>query len=278
MDIVDAQLHNSLELGLDEMLAAMDALGIQSVLLDELWGRNENDHGTPCIEFEGGGYRPLSPYAQAAALRFPARFSFLQRVRRQDPQLSSLMALLGTSPGCRSVRVVVRDTLERQAFASGGYDELLKLAQLNQLPISVHGTDMGELLRDVAPRFPDLSFVIDHCGWIRTQAQWDDVLALAKHRNTWLKWSHAHRSFSRLGGEPGDAIQQALLQALDAFGPDRLLWAGDVTHEETHAPWGRLLSFMQDNAALSQSDKEWILGKTARRVFRWDNGAIGQPL
>lgn len=274
-DIVDAQLHLTLTLGAEAIVAAMDALGIRSVVLDELWGRNERGHGTPCVEFADGGYRPLSPLAQAAALRYPDRFSYLQRVRRGDPQLAAWVPVLASSPGCRSLRIVVWDAQERDALTAGGYDALLGLAQANALPISVLGADMGNLLRDAVARFPDLQFVVDHCGWVKSEAQWADVRALATHRNVWFKWSHAGRSFGR-SAQPEQGVQRAFLQALEAFGPDRVLWAGDVTHEETDAPWGRLLSFVQDNPALSQGDKEWVLGKTARRLFKW--GAVPTTL
>ncbi len=268
-DIVDAQLHLSLELGADEIIAAMDALGIRSVVLDELWDRNAKGQGTPCREFDDGGYRPLSPLAQAAALRYPDRFSYLQRIRRHDPQLGALLKVLADSPGCRSVRIVVWEPQEREALMAGGYDELFGLVQSAALPISVLGGDMGVLLRDAVVRFPDLQFVIDHCGWVKSEAQWSDVRALAQHRNVWFKWSHAQRSFGRCD-DPAQGVQRAFLQAIDAFGADRVLWAGDVTHEESNAPWGRLLSFVQDNPALSQGDKDWVLGKTARRLLRWE--------
>lgn len=268
IDIVDAQLHLSLELGVDEIVASMDALGIRSVVLDEIWGRNEQGHSTPCVEFGGGAYRPLSPYAQAAALRHPDRFSFQQRVRRHDPQLAALMAVLGSSPGCRAVRVVLFEPAERAAFIAGEYDELLGLASAHALPICVCAVDMGTLLPAATSRFPDLQFVIDHCGWTKGEAQWNDVLALAHRPNAWLKWSHAARAF----GRRGDATQKtrlALRQALDAFGAQRVLWAGDVTHEESNASWSTLLSVVQNDDTLSSADLEWVLGKTARRLFRW---------
>ena len=40
MEIVDAQLHLNLLLGADAALAAMDALGIAAVLVDEYWRRS----------------------------------------------------------------------------------------------------------------------------------------------------------------------------------------------------------------------------------------------
>lgn len=266
MDIVDAQLHLGLEPDADRLIATMEALGIASVVLDELWGRNANDHGIPCAEFADGAYRPLSLLAQAAALRHPGRFCFLQRVTRRDPQLRALVAVLATSPGCRSLRVVLGSRDERHQLAAGGYDELFTLAQDHGLPICLLSKDAGALLQGVIARFPGLQFVIDHCGWAQTDQQWRDVLQLADHPNACLKWCHATRAF----GQDGDRLQHEFLRAIGAFGADRLLWASDLGHEETGESWDQLLSFVQDNSGLSTGDKEWVLGKTARRVFRWD--------
>ncbi len=236
----------------------MDALGIRSILFDELWGRNEQDHGTPCIEFGGGGYRPLSPLAQAAALQDPDRFSWLQRITRRDPGLDALIPQLAASPGCRALRLVIFDKEECALFAGGGYDEVLSLAQEHQLTLCLLARDIGALLQ----------FVIDHCGWVRKEKHWDDVRALARMDNTWLKWSHFHRAFG--DGEVNvEGVQGAFRQALGAFGAQRMLWAGDITHEETSATWAQLLAFVRDNPAATDVDREWILGRTARTAFRW---------
>ena len=275
MDIVDAQLHLSLSPGADEIIAAMDALGVASVVLDEVWGRNENDHATPCVEFGDGAYRPLSPCAQAASLRYPNRFSFLQRVTRRDPQLAALIPVLASSPGCRSLRIVLGSRDERDAFASGDYDTLLGLAQGHGLPISFLSKDTGDLLSGAVKRFPDLQFVIDHCGWGKTRQEWSRVLELAHHANTNLKWSHAHRAFGQtdMTVKPDENIQREFQRAIDAFGVERMLWASDATHEETGASWTELLSFVLHNPAISAGDKQWILAKTARQVFRWAEAA-----
>lgn len=273
MDIVDAQLHLGLSPDADGLLVAMGALGVSSVVLDEVWGRNAQDHATPCVEFGEGAYRPLSPGAQMASLRYPDRFSFLQRVTRRDPQLAALIPVLASSPGCRSLRVVLGSRDERDAFASGGYDTMLGLAQEHGLPISFLSKDTGDLLSSAVKRFPDLPFVIDHCGWGKSGQAWSRVLELAHLGNTYLKWSHAHRAFGQ-SNKPGESIQCEFQRAIDAFGVERMLWASDVTHEETGATWNDLLSFVRDNPAVSAGDKEWILAKTARRIFRWGLPAL----
>lgn len=72
MNIVDAQVH----IGpgrIEETLAAMDALGIRSILIDEYWfGRAKGDPGYAVPD---GAYRPLHPTAELAALLYPDRFS-----------------------------------------------------------------------------------------------------------------------------------------------------------------------------------------------------------
>lgn len=266
IDIVDAQIHVAPDPGPAQLLTAMDALGVRAVVLDELWGRNEFDHGTPCIELGDGAYRPLSPLAEAAALQHPERFAFLQRVVRRDPALEARIPLLAAMPGCVSLRLVLHDAHERQLFATGGYDMLLSLAQEHALPLSVLGRDVGSMLASAAPRFPHLQFVIDHCGWVRKQQQWDEVLALARHGNTWLKWSHAHRAF---GSDGVAGVQRAFEQALASFGPRRIVWAGDVTHEESSATWSQLLGFVLHNPALQDEGRSWVLARTARQLFRW---------
>ncbi|NML44305.1 amidohydrolase family protein [Ramlibacter sp. G-1-2-2] len=268
LDIVDAQLHLAPQPDLGGIATAMDALGIRSVLFDELWGRNEQDHGTPCIEFGDGAYRPLSPLAQAAALQDPQRFAWLQRVTRRDPGLASLIPQLGAAPGCKALRVVIFDRDECGLFRSGAYDALLSQAQEAGLALCLLARDAGALLESAAARFPRLRFVVDHCGWVRKEAHWREVLALARHDNVWLKWSHFHRAFGD-GEVHAQGVQGAFEQALGAFGARRVLWAGDVTHEETSATWAELLAFVLRNPALNDADREWVLGGAAREVFRW---------
>ena len=273
MDIVDAQVHVFLTMQESEALAAMDALGIRSVVIDELWGFNDKAQGLPCVDLPNGLTRAVSPLAQAASLKHPERFSYLQRVNRRDPDLALLFAMLASSPGCRSVRIDVREPAENQTIRDGGYDELLKLAQKYDLPTSVLSRDTAATIRGTVARFPDLRFVVDHCGFPRTAQQWDDVLTLGKYKNVWLKWSHTHRAFGA-AEYPFAEFQPQLARAIDAFGIERVMWASDFTHNQKHDrsanTWAELLYCIRDSAALSQGDKEWLLGRTARSLFRWE--------
>jgi L-fuconolactonase len=265
-DVVDAQVHLTLELDEHGLLASMDALGIRGAVIDEFWGATDEGF-TPCAPLPDGGYRPLSPYAQAAALRHPDRFRYLQRVELRDPERVAVARLLGQAPGCSALRLMLFTDEDRQAFAVGGYDEVLRQAEAEGLPLCLFGTD-GPTLRAVTGRLPGLAIVLDHCGCAWDPRLWEDVLAAASIPTVHLKWSHAHRAFGH-GDDPAATIRRQFLRALEAFGAERVLWASDITQERSGASWSDLVAFVRDNPALSRTQKEWVLAGTARSVFGW---------
>ncbi|MGI4813002.1 MAG: amidohydrolase family protein [Janthinobacterium lividum] len=269
MDIVDTQVHVFLTIGGQEALAAMDALGIRSVIIDEFWGYDAQNNPQPGVILEGGSFRPMSPLAQAAAMRHPDRFSYLQRVRPSDPDLQGLFAILASSPGCRSVRIDLREDAEKKALLNGGYDALFALAQRHGLPLDVLGADTAALLTRSVRAFPELIFVIDHCGLPTSDEHWQDVLALGSSANVMLKWIHAPRVF-KTPHYPFPELAAPLRRAIDIFGIERIMWGSDFTANRTGHTWGELLFYIRDSAnALSISDTEWLLAKTARKIYGW---------
>ena len=93
-------------------------------------------------------------------------------------------------------------------------------------------------------------------------------MSLAEYSNVWLKWSHAVRAFSKFDS-PEEALPREFLRAVSAFSAKRVMWASDVTHEESGANWSQLLNFVLLNKGLSDHNKSWVLGKTARALYSW---------
>ena len=107
-----------------------------------------------------------------------------------------------------------------------GYDALLRVVEQLDLPLSVVGPDMNTTMREVIARFPEVKFIIDHCGTTQphgSSSEWEGVLALGVHRNVWMKWSSALRAFG--GAYPFPEAQTRLTEAMKAFGADRIMWA-----------------------------------------------------
>lgn len=268
-DIVDAQFHLGPQHDASHSLAAMDALGIRAALVDELWAFDAAGLPQPCAPLPGGGYRSLSPLGFAAALAHPKRFGVIQRIELGDPLLATRIPELAQTPGCRSLRINLFNPADRERFAAGAWDEALALAQRHELPVAILTEDAGRLLAPAARRFDGLTLVIDHCGWGRSPEQWQEVLALARHRNTVLKWSHPGRAFRR-HADPAQAERRGLVDAVAAFGADRVMWASDVSFDMSNASWSELLSAVRDHPGLSVDERGWVLGRTARRVHRWE--------
>lgn len=268
-DIVDTQFHLCPQHDAKASLAAMDALGIRSALVDELWSFDLQGLPIPYAPLPGGRYRSLSPLGEAAAIAHPERFAFIQRIERWDPLMLQRIAHLAQVPGCRCLRINLVVDKDLQGMVEGAWDEALAMAQKLEIPVTVMAEDAGQVLATVARRFAGLALIVDHCGWIRSPQQWTEVLGLGQYPNVYLKWSHAHRAFRKFG-DPDKARREGLVQAVEAFGADRVMWASDVSFEESQASWSELLSFVRDHPGLSEGDRAWVLGRTARRVHRWE--------
>ena len=214
MDIVDAQVHVGRGM-IASTLEAMDALGISSVLIDEFWGEFGGSHPShiqPGYLLPNGAWRATWPTAEEAGLLHPERFAYLARIDRLDPQLESVMRVVGSSPNARAFRLQpVWTSAEAAAFAAGAYEPLLDIAQDIALPICLFIPGHVELLVPYLRKYSRLVFVVDHCGMGfpgippgRAQAEekravapgyFDEVLKLAEFPNCALKWSHAQSRF-----------------------------------------------------------------------------------
>jgi predicted TIM-barrel fold metal-dependent hydrolase len=120
--------------------------------------------------------------------------------------------------------------------------------------------------------FPDTPVVIDHLCRIGATGSIDpaDVQALcnmARHKHVNVKIS----AFYALGKKqaPYHDLSPFIKQVYDAFGPERLMWATDcpfqVANGHNYLASIELVKTGLD--FLNASDKEWLLRKTAERIF-----------
>jgi len=271
MDIVDAQVHSNV-LGAEMTLAIMDAIGIQAVLVDEYLAPDGKGGLLPGYKVAEGVLRPVGPNAEAAAMRYPDRFGFLMRLEPLDPGIEGWIAVLAASPHLKALRTVTFTPAEGAVFESGGFDRLLKAARAHNLPVFVTCPRRVPHLAQYLERFPDIQFIVDHCGVPfdapRGAASLDDVVAIARYKNVALKWAHAP-SFLSAEPYPFPDLEPKLRRVVDAFGPERVMWASDYTVSRRRQNWGESLFGIRHSPSLSQSDKEWVLGRTARTLLRW---------
>lgn len=293
MDIVDSQIHMGPG-GVPETLAAMDALGIAAVLVDEWW---MGTPGHPHYRLANGALRTTSPTAELAAWSHPDRFAYLVRPDPADPELKAVIRMVRDAEHARALRLSPgMSRAEMSRFASGGYDEVFELACDNGLPVFLQISGHADEIHRVVKAYPESRLIICHCGmppggrlWPiiaqmeglpDSEAYWrqvaqepldqafEKVLRAADHPQVALKWAHAGVMFDA-AGYPNLAARPYLRKAIDAFGADRVMWASDITASQTGESWAELLFAVRENPELSAREREWLLGGTARKWLAW---------
>lgn len=283
-NIIDTQIHMGPG-GIEETLAVMDAMGIQSVLIDEFWlpGTDYKPHH----DLANRSIRPVNPTAELAAQLYPERFGWVLRVERNDPEYASIIRMVDDAPAGRGIRIIPGMTLkDTEAFAKGEYDPILEATEKAGLPLFLYLPDHPELIAKAAQKFPDLRIIVDHIGLysnaMRTMfggavparsseeqlALFDQVLALSKFPNIALKWSHASEMFEA-PVYPGQALQPMLRKAISSFGADRIMWASDYSVNQRGENWSEILYGTKGNTNLSDQERESIMGGTARKWLDW---------
>jgi L-fuconolactonase len=295
MDILDSQVHLGPG-GAAELVRAMDALGIAGALIDEWW------MGTPGHPYyavgEGGkAIRTTSPTSELACWTYPGRFAFLVRVDRRDPDLRSVVKFWRDNPNVKALRISPgMSRAEIAAFAAGDDDPVFACAAEHDLPIFVQISGNTQLIDRYLAKFPSVKIILCHTGmppgarlagiigqmeglpdsaahWAKVAAEpkdqaWAKVLRAADHANVALKWAHAPMMFDA-AGYPNAGTRPYLKQALAAFGAERIMWASDISANQTGETWAELIFAIRENPELSANEKQWILGGTAREWLRW---------
>jgi L-fuconolactonase len=268
MEVIDSQVHAN-QRGIDQSIAIMDAVGVDAAVID-IWPPARHKLPSGVTRFEYG-------FAEEAVARYPNRFAYIARFDPTDPEVDDLMAQVRKAPGRLCIRIA--SGFDLKAMREGGHERILTAAGKHGVPVMIYPGGEHEAVTAYVRKFDAVRFIIDHCGMgveratlaAQSESIINQLLTYAKYPNAAVKWGHA----PRLSREPfpyRDLINQ-LPRVIDAFGVDRLMWASDYTVTVDHHTYAESLFCLRGAERLSDSDKEWLLGKTAREVLRWPKPA-----
>ncbi len=136
-------------------------------------------------------------------------------------------------------------------------------------PQSLLSDEFAEVLRE----FPHLSIVIEHLAGIGEGQQppydtFKKILELAKQPNLSIKLP----GFGEICPVPlpFDPIPPLADMAIEAFGPQRVMWGSDYPPVSRREGYDNSLKVPMDYLSdLSEEDREWIFGKTALKIWRF---------
>jgi L-fucono-1,5-lactonase len=181
---------------------------------------------------------------------------------------------LSSRPKLRGIRHLIHDEEDPHWILQPAVLESLALLEERGLVLELPVV-WPRHLRDVptlATSFPRLTIVVDHLGKppIGTDlSEWGDSLrAAAAHANVAAKISGLNTATDRPDWSAED-LRPSVEIALDAFGPDRLLWGSDwpvaLLNGDYHRVWGETRRVLE---TIAPKDVETLLGGTARRLYR----------
>ena len=112
---------------------------------------------------------------------------------------------------------------------------------------------------------PDLKIAIGHFGMVTTPG-WQRQIALAKHENVYIEsggltWLF-HKEFY-----PYPSAIDAVLEARDICGIDKLMWGSDYPRTMTDITYIMAVRFIAESDKLTEEEKRAFLGGNAERFY-----------
>jgi predicted TIM-barrel fold metal-dependent hydrolase len=210
-------------------------------------------------------------YLIACAKNMPGRFSIVGMVDDTIPHPDTTMKDL-LPHGVRGLRITPRIRGEKWLEGPGMAALWKAGAETGQaMCCLIDAADIPQVAA-MCGKFPDTPVVIDHFarigvdGTIR-DADLASLCGLAKHNKVHVKLS----AFYALGKKqpPHEELLPMIRRVLDAFGPERCMWASDAPYQvEPPNTYASSIELIRDRlTGISDGDRQWLLRKTAEKVF-----------
>ena len=248
----------------DDMVAAMDAVGVDGALLISPFSM----------------YRYDASYALEVYAKHPGRFGLIKPFDPQSEAVADEIAEWAGTPGVVGARIM----LSAQPFEADdpGLNRILGAGAQAGIPVNVMSSGKLPLLLELARRHPETQVVIDHVGLVQPPeppappepfADLADVVSLAACDNVAIKISGActlsHQPF------PYQDIWEPLGKVFGAFGFDRCMWGTDWTRATKLLTYEQGVEAFRVTDQLSDSERSALMGGTLAKVYNWSPGVVG---
>jgi predicted TIM-barrel fold metal-dependent hydrolase len=248
----------------DDMVAAMDAVGVDGALLVSPYSM----------------YRYDPSYAIDAHAKHPGRFALIKPFDPGSEAVADEVAEWAALPGVVGARIML--TYGELDADDPGIDQILASGAQAGIPINVMCTGKLPILREMARRHPETRLVVDHLGLAQPRkppappepfADLADVVSLAEYDNVVIKISGActlsHQPF------PYPDIWEPLSKIFDAFGFDRCMWGTDWTRAVGVLTYEQGVEAFRVTDQLSDSERSALMGGTLTNIYGWSPEAGG---
>ena len=246
----------------DDMVAAMDAVGVDGALLISPFTM----------------YRYDASYALEVYAKHPTRFGLIRPFDPDSETIDEDIAQWTGTPGVVGARIM----LSNQEYEADhpGLNAILAAGGRAGVPVNVMCSTRLPLFRELARRNPGTQMVVDHLGIAQPPAppplpepfaDLPDVLSLAELDNVAIKISGAgtlsHQTF------PYPDIWEPLRRIFDAFGFERCLWGTDWTRAVNSLTYEQGVEAFRVTDQLSEDERSVLMGGALAKIYNWSPGA-----
>ena len=246
----------------DQMVAAMDAVGVDGAILVSPFSM----------------YRYDASYAKQVYAAHPNKFGLVKPVDPTDPGVAETIADWAATDGTVGIRVFLRDNASTDP-ADPAINHVLAVAAQHSLPVNLACTGRLDQAGGLAARNRNTRLVIDHLGLPQPHmpppppepfAALPNLLALAVHNNIAVKISGA----CTLSREPFPYrdIWDPLGRVFDAFGFGRCMWGTDWTRAVNLLTYEQGIEAFRVTDRLSDSEKAALMSETLTKIYNWSPG------
>lgn len=259
-----AALEGPPEVTGEQMIAAMDAVGVDAAILVSAWTM----------------YRYDPDYAVAVRDAWPQRFALVAPVAPADPASPEFVTELAVNLGAVGIRIfeLPADPLD------SGLHAVLEAARRHGITVNLLCHDRLPIAERIVAAHPDCQFALDHLGMcpaahppVPADVFHDlaNVCALAKYENLALKLSGTGSMSSQ--SYPFPDVWPAVYRLLDAFGPDRCVWGSDWTRALSFLSYQEAVDMYRLNETISPTDLAMVMGGALQKIYKWQPAITPEP-
>ena len=245
----------------EEMIAAMDAVGVDGAILVSAWTM----------------YRYDPSYALSVRAAYPGRFALVKPLDPDNAAIADDISDWAAAEGTVGVRLVMRaDDSILTDPDDPWIGQALAAAARHGMVVNMLCTGRLEHAAQIAAKHGNTRLVIDHLGIRQPHhppvppepwAALPGLLALAQYDNVAVKVSGActlsHEPF------PYNDIWDPLGRVFDAFGFDRCMWGTDWTRAVNMLTYEQGVEAFRVTDRLSDSERAALMGGTVKKIYGW---------
>ena len=248
----------------DDMVAAMDAVGVDGAILVSPFSM----------------YRYDASYVLEVYTQHPSRFGLVKPFDPDSETVADEIAEWAKKPGVVGARLM----LAAGSFTAdnSGVHRILTACATAGIPLNILAWGKLPQLLELARRHPHTQIVLDHLGLDQPFdppvppepfSDLANVLALAACDNVAIKVSGActlsHDPF------PYADIWDPLQRIFEAFGFGRCMWGTDWTRAVNLLTYEQGVEAFRVTEQLSESERSALMGESLARIYNWSPATSG---